>query len=166
MSAQIFKPSSSIISARFESSSSSSQPPIQIKAGLSRPDTSKKSFIAKKDLSGISYEIPSIKKIITQRRISFTWIPNSLLCKRFNITPPDTGPVTSIESKKVNPILTNESMDQMINVLLKNSKNAVSFDSSEKSNPLIVSDGTISSLPSDNLFDEIFGAPNPDHQNM
>lgn len=47
MSAQIYKPTASIISSRFESSSTSFQPLIQLKAGLSRPDIQKKSAPSK-----------------------------------------------------------------------------------------------------------------------
>ncbi len=153
MSAQIFKPSSSIISARFETSSTPLQPRIQLKAGLSRLNTFKKPHTIPEVKSPIKDQIEEdLLRKSGPNRTSYVWIPKSLLCKRFNITPPETGMVSLNESKKVKPILADESVERMVNMLLKDSKNkTMEFESKSK-------DENIPTLPTDDLFDEIFGS--------
>lgn len=159
MSAQIFKPSSSIISARFESSSNPLQPQIKLKAGLSKPDPSKKSLDSNEKppvVHGIIEKSSSSET--AARRISYLWIPNALLCKRFNVTPPDTEIVTFTESKKVKPILDDEAVEKMVNIIMKDSKHKfIDFESSDSPN-LMPKDEIVSALPADDLFEEIFGS--------
>lgn len=162
MSAQIFKPSSSIISSRFESSSSSLRPQVQLKTGLSRPDISKKpveiiTLPLKVDVKTIPKKDPNPK------RLEHIWVPNSLLCKRFNVSPPDTGLAASIELKTVKPVLADESIGKLVDVLVKESKFKIQFESS-KSNNHEAKEDNIPHMPSEDLFDEIFGSSTGESQ--
>lgn len=156
MSAQIFKPSSSLISSRFESSSTSLQPQITLKAGLSRPDSLKKLAPPRET------EMPQIQKMNTKTnqsfpsRTTFIWMPASLLCKRFNVSPPETGFPSTVEPKKVKPALADESIEQLVNTLVKDSKHRFQLESSE-SRKNEKSEEEIPLLPSNDMFEEIFG---------
>lgn len=157
MSAQIFRPSSSVISSRFASSSTSLQPQVQLKAGLSRPDFSKK-HSNPKEIEPLSIlHQPKIKNddSLPQQRINYVWAPSSLLCKRFNVIPPETGLASTIEPKKAKPALASESIEQMVRILLKDSKQKVQFESGN--NNQNESELALSKLPSNDIFEEIFG---------
>ena len=160
MSAQIFKPASSIISARFESSTAGMQPQVQLKPGLTRPEA------AKKQASDFGLNFSQIHEIKPSRhskmssiavgRALHVWSPNALLCKRFNVTPPDLGVAGTAEFKPIKPILAEETVEQLINIFMKDSKNNSQFETSEKRH--YIQENFVPSLPSNDLFDEIFGS--------
>lgn len=156
MSAQIFRPSSSVISSRFESSSTSLQPQVQLKAGLSRPDFSKKHSNPKEfePPSILHQPVTKINDCLTQR-INYVWAPSSLLCKRFNVIAPETGLASTIEPKKPKPALASESIEQIVSVILKDSKHKVKFESGD--NNKNESEIALPKLPSNDIFEEIFG---------
>jgi hypothetical protein len=155
MSAQIFRPSSSIISSRFESSSTSFQPQVQLKAGLSRPNFQKKSAHPKEIEPLRTYQPKTTHVELIHQRIDYIWMPSSLLCKRFNVAPPETGVASKIEPKKVTPALTNESIDQVVNMLLQNSKQKIQFELGDKNQA--EAEETLLKFPSSDIFEEIFG---------
>lgn len=157
MSAQIFKPSSSLISSRFESSSISLPPQVQLKAGLSRPDFQKKYTDAEK-IEPLAIYQPKTKNVESfPQRITYVWTPSSLLCKRFNVNPPETesGLASIIQPKKVKPALADESMENMVNTLLKDSKHKIQFESS--TNNQDKTEESLPVFPANDIFEEIFG---------
>lgn len=160
MSAQIFKPTSSIISSRFEFSTVSLLPQIQLKPGLTRPDIVKKLASTFESTSPQSLERRTMENLKNPTndlgRVSYTWIPNSLLCKRFNVAPPDLGVAGTIESKAVKPVLADELAEQLMSTFRKDSKINIQFDSNAKSRD--IREDCVPSLPSNDLFDEIFGS--------
>jgi hypothetical protein len=90
-------------------------------------------------------------------RLSHIWAPNTLLCKRFNVALPLDLPVSvAIESNPIKPILADDSVEQLVNIFLKDSKGKIQFDSSEKNRN--IRDDFVPSLPENDLFDEIFGS--------
>lgn len=156
MSAQIFKPSSSMISSRFESSSTLLQPQVQLKPGLSRPDATKKPVQTPDAPPKIDKKL-SHKNELNLKRAEHVWTPSSLLCKRFNVSPPDAGVAGSIEMKRVKPILADESIGQLVDVLVKESKSKIQFEVGKSNNQEIKEDN-VPTMPSEDLFDEIFGS--------
>lgn len=160
MSAQIFKPTSSIIASRFESSKMTLHPQIQLKPGLTRPDIAKRlasNFESTSPQAHKNERIEDLKKpIIDLGRVSYVWTPNSLLCKRFNVAPPDHGVAGTIESEPVKPVLADELVEQLMSDFRKDSKSNIQFDSCLKSRNM--TEDCVPSLPSNDLFDEIFGS--------
>lgn len=162
MSAQIFKPSSSIITSRFESSSASFNPQTKFKAGLSIP-----SFEVKKSTSDSSeldrkYEKNiSMSNTLFSGRISHTWIPASLLCKRFNVEQPKKDISSSVISKTARPVLADESVEKMISELVKDSKSNIKFDYSKHKESDNNSQEITVGFPENDLFDQIFGSNLP-----
>lgn len=161
MSAQIFKPASSIISARFESSSATLQPQVHLIPGLSRPDKSKQPSLTTELTNDLrareqtSFDGPK-KSTADTDRMSFLWSPNPLLCKRFNVSPPEVGITGTLESKPVKPVLSDESVEQLVNTILKDSKSKIQFESSGKNSN--IQEDQIPTMPASDLFDEIFGS--------
>lgn len=163
MSARIFKRTSSLISARFESSSSNLQSQFQLKPGLTRLETSKRQF---SDLESITHQNPEKSKFINANEHSsasgrkiFVWAPNNLLCKRFNAIPPEnviSGKV--VESKTVKPILSDESVEKLVSIIMEDTKRKIEVDPEEKNSRTI--DEYLAFLPPLDLFDEIFGQKN------
>ena len=156
MSAQIFKPSSSMISSRFESSSISLLPQVQLKAGLSRPDFQKK-LSRPKEIEPLGICQPKTKNIESfPQRINYVWVPSSLLCKRFNVNPPEIGLASTIEPKRAKPALADESIEKMVNILLKDSKHKIQFESGNNNNQDQTED-SLPKFPVSDIFEEIFG---------
>lgn len=155
MSAQIFKPSSSLISARFESSSKFVQPIKTFKAGLSKVERDAPVLIPEK--TSFNFEKPVALKSQSPHRTTSIWIPAGLLCKRFNITSPENAFASEIEPKKVKPVLADESVEQLINSIMKDSKERVNFKSSLQIENEIKETESVASMPSEDLFNEIFG---------
>ena len=158
MSAQIFKPSSSLISARFESSSSKFVQPVKtFKAGLSKVETIKRDApVLMPEKTSLDFEKPVsvLKSQSPHHRTTSIWIPAGLLCKRFNIIPPENAFASEFEPKKVKPVLAEESVEKLINSIMKDSKERVNL---QIENNQIKETESVTSLPSDDLFNEIFG---------
>lgn len=164
MSARIFKPNSSLISARFESSSLNGQPLIQLKPGLSKPEASKRQQSEIEPIYSDKLEKRPFGRIndpsSASGRTLHVWTPNSLLCKRFNVIPPENAISGNIlVSKVVKPILADESVEKLVNTIMKDAKNKFKFEPDEKSSLLI--DEKVTVLPSNDIFDEIFGQIDP-----
>lgn len=156
MSAQIFKPSSALIASRFQSSSAPSAPnSFALKPGLSRPETKSLKPPGVDLLSSPDSKISTNLNIHAgPGRTEFIWIPNSLLCKRFNIEPPKSGPAESTEHRKPKQLLGSGEVDRIVDNFMKESKRG-SINESFDSEPV---ESDFPAIATDDIFEEIFGA--------
>ena len=122
MSAQIFKPSSALIASRFQSSSTPLVNNLSLKPGLSRPEIKIAKTIIPEDLAPKTDTQTSKDLRISAGRSEYIWIPNTLLCKRFNIEPPKSGPSESLELRKPKPILDSGEVEKIFDSILKDSR--------------------------------------------
>lgn len=154
-SAQIFRPSSSIIASRFKTSSHTGLQNTKISPGLSRPSPKTISDTNIKIESAEHGTLSSYASTVLTRT-SLLWVPCSLLFKRFNINPPTTSFSISHEQPIVKPKLTEDSIDIFLNSILADSNNRSGSSESFYRQTGLESESNIS-IPSEDFFLEIFG---------
>lgn len=163
LSAQIFKPTSSAIAARFESSSRAMlNPSPPVKGGLYRPDKNKQQQSNPNDhLPKQDDNIVIQVKNSAPSRTSFMWIPALLLCKRFNMSPPECSLASFAPGSNQNQhysrgkeVLSTETVDQFLNLIAIQHEDEIAQSCKEVETAEVV----LPVRPSDDLFEEIFGS--------
>lgn len=152
LSAQVFKPVSSVIAVRFESAS---QPVFhaQPKGGLHKPDSTKKPPPVVKQTLPLAEE----SKTNASSRFSFAWSPATLLCKRFNVEPSSDVKSSSVaEASSVKPVLAEEPMEHLLSIIAKE-HHTPPTDAHQAHEADRTLTETIPDRPSDDLFEAIFG---------
>lgn len=155
MSAQIFRPASAVISARFESSTRTLLNAAPLKGGLHRPVRSTPKPVEKPTEN--ENKPPERQKIEAKsnapNRTTYLWIPATLLCKRFNVQPPEITSPSSTQANptSVKPVLAEESVDQFLSLIAEQVEKEEQVTKEEEREIVIPA------LPAADLFAEIFG---------